>query len=76
VFRGVELPSYVSYVDPVSGKNLANLNSQRLVFMRAELRDQLVGQPHVKADARYAGVSLTTPDAVDFALSVAGKHKA
>ncbi len=44
--------------------------------MRGELRDQLVGRPYVKADSRYAGVSLTTSDAVDFALSVAGEQKA
>jgi hypothetical protein len=73
---GGPLPSYISYVDPVTGSNLGNLNSQKFYVMRRELRDELNGKPYVGADTRYANVSLVDDGAAAFVLRIARQQKA
>ncbi|MDQ1684997.1 MAG: hypothetical protein QOC82_1734 [Frankiaceae bacterium] len=69
------VPSYLSYVDPVDGRNVGNINSTTFYLMRRELRDELAGQPHVAVDSRYAHVTLASDDAVDFVIDLARRLK-
>ncbi len=70
-----ELPSYISYIDPVTGENFGNLNSQKIYIMRGKLRDELAGLPHFGADSRYAHCHLTSDDAVEAVLKIADREK-
>lgn len=69
------MPSYVSYIDPKTGLNLGNLNSEKFYVMRANLRDELAAQKHFGADQRYAHCHLTGPESVDALIEMAGKQK-
>jgi hypothetical protein len=66
--------SYLSYIDPVDGRNIGNTNSGTFTFMRKELRDELGDNPLVKV-ARYATVHFDSDEAVGFILSTAHQHK-
>jgi hypothetical protein len=65
------LPSYISYVDPVSGDNLGNLNSERFTFMRGVLLEKLKGKPHMESNSRHASCRLVSEDAVKAVVKVA-----
>ncbi len=71
-----QLPSYLNYVDPVTGRNFGNANSQRLYIMRGELKSVLKDKPHVSTSGRYASIALLSDAAVNFALEVAKGCKA
>lgn len=66
--------TYISYLDPATGRNLGNSNGRTFTFMRADLKKPLSGHPLVKT-ARYATVPLHTPGAVDLVLTVADQEK-
>lgn len=70
------LPSYISYLDTITGRNLGNLNSERFTVMRGALRDRLNDQPHFSADDRYAHCQLTSDEAVRAVTMVAKDEKA
>jgi hypothetical protein len=74
--KSARLPSYISYVDPATGANLGNLNSQKFYVMRRPLRDVLKGQPHVEVDSRYANIALVDDDAASFLVELAKQQKA
>jgi hypothetical protein len=74
--KSSRLPSYVSYVDPATGVNLGNLNSQTFVVVRRALRDVLKDQPYVEVDSRYAKISLVDDDAASFLIELAKQQKA
>lgn len=65
------VPSYLSYIDPATGSNLGNLNSERFTFMRGALRDKLKDQPHMQANERYASCHLVSDAAVTAVVNVA-----
>ncbi len=67
-------PSYVSYIDPVTGQNLGNTNSGTFYFMSKEVTDEIAGHEFVKA-GRYASVHFDTPEKVAYILEVARKKK-
>ena len=68
-------PNYVSYIDPVSGTNLGNLNSESFYVMRGELKTELEALPRSGSDSRYANVHLVNDDAVTALLKIAGREK-
>lgn len=70
------LPSYISYIDPVSGENLGNLNSEKFYVMRTALRDKLAKLDHFGSDSRYANCHVVSDAAVDAMLKVAAEQKA
>ena len=69
------LPSYISYIDPVTGVNFGNLNSEKFYVMRGELKAELEGMPHFGSDSRYAHVHLVNEDAVQALLEIAKREK-
>lgn len=71
-----QLPSYISYIDPVTGQNLGNLNSEKFYVMRAALREQLKDQLHFGADSRYAHCHLTSDEAVKAVAKLAKAEQA
>jgi hypothetical protein len=73
--RAEQPPSYLSYLDPASGRNLGNLNSEKFYVMRRDLRDELAEHPLVGADTRYAHVALVSDEAVEHVLSIARDHR-
>jgi hypothetical protein len=72
---GKPLPSYISYVDPTSGVNFGNANSEKFYVMRKDLRDELAALPQFGADSRYANCALVSDDAVDALLKIAEREK-
>lgn len=74
--KSARLPSYISYVDPATGANLGNLNSQKFYVMRRPLRDVLKGRPHVAVDSRYANIALVDDGAATFVIELATQQKA
>ena len=68
---GKTLPSYLSFRNPKTGKNLGNLNSRTFKVMRQDLRDALVKDPLFAAEPRYAYCELTSDAAVDAVVKVA-----
>lgn len=74
--KSVRLPSYVSYVDPATGVNLGNLNSQKFYVMRRALRDALRGKPNVAVDSRYANIALVDDAAAALVVDLAKQQKA
>ena len=69
------LPSYISYIDPVTGINLGNLNSEKFYVMRGELKTELKALPHFGSDSRYANVHLVSDEAVQALLKIAEREK-
>lgn len=69
------LPSYISYIDPASGTNFGNLNSEKFYVMRGELKTELEALPHFGSDSRYANVHLVNDDAVQALLKIAQREK-
>jgi hypothetical protein len=69
------LPSYISYIDPATGVNFGNLNSEKIYIQRRDLRDELKDQPHFGSDNRYANCHLTSDEAVQAVLEVAAREK-
>jgi len=72
---GKPLPSYVSYIDPKTGVNFGNANSEKFYVVRKDLRDELAALPHFGADSRYANCPLVSDDAVDALLKIAEREK-
>jgi hypothetical protein len=58
-------------VDPVTGDNLGNLNSERFTFMRGALLDKLKDKPLMEANSRHASCRLVSDDAVKAVVKVA-----
>ncbi|MDP3890495.1 hypothetical protein [Nocardioides sp.] len=64
-------PPYISYIDPTTGKNLGNLNSERFTFMRGSLLAKLKGKPLMQANSRHASCHIVSEDAVKAVVKVA-----
>jgi hypothetical protein len=71
-----DLPSYLAYIDPVTGQNLGNLNSEKFYVMRGVMRDELAAREFFGADSRYAHIHLTSDAAVEALLRVGREQKA
>lgn len=71
-----KLPSYISYLDPVTGENFGNVNSEKFYVMRKALRDELAALKHFGADARYAHCRLLGDESVAAVLKIATREKA
>jgi len=69
------LPPYISYIDPVTGQNLGNLNSERFVFMRGPLRAKLKDLLGFDSDSRYASRRVNGADGVAAVIKVAVVEK-
>lgn len=69
--KGGDLPSYLSYRHPTTGKNFGNLNSRTFKVMRKDLRDTLEKDKLFAAESRYAYCELTSDAAVDALIKVA-----
>ena len=66
--------SYLSYIDPVDGRNLLNVNSGTAYFQRKDVGDALAGHPFLRRGPQPA-VEYDSDEKVDFLLEVAEKYK-
>ncbi len=69
------LPSYISFIDPATGVNFGNINSEKFYVVRGDLLAELGAIKHFGADSRYAHVHLVSDDAVEALLKIAKRER-
>lgn len=69
-----KLASYISYIDPVDGRNLLNTNSGTAYIQRKDVSDALSGDPLLRGGPQ-AVVEFDSDEKVDFLLDVARRYK-
>jgi hypothetical protein len=67
--------SYISYLDPTDGCNLANIISTTLYFVPEQLATELAGHELVNSSGQQPSVHFDTDAKVHFILEIAKRHK-